>query len=309
MQMTWFKDLNVPEIFGFLHNQVTPFEIPSSGIGSIYAWHILPTGTYRRYEQDLQQDASEFALDVTTRKSFSVLQKDPEALLIVHFHGAGGSVGSGYRCPNYRALCAGHPDKIHVLAFDYRGSGRSKGVPTERSVIVDAISVSLGTAVNIAIAEHYSHQKPPVSFVGHVLTVPFVDVPTLVSTYSVAGTVPILGLVAKWSTRDRIASYVKNNEANKMPCQITIIHAEDDYDIPWTHTPQLFWHAVDASQAGEIAFEELGEVKAKSKVDLGYAEILKYGLHDVIMGNPIISLTVLRVFEVHAGRASSLCNN
>lgn len=23
IQMTWFKDLNVPEIFGFLHNQVT----------------------------------------------------------------------------------------------------------------------------------------------------------------------------------------------------------------------------------------------------------------------------------------------
>jgi abhydrolase domain-containing protein 12 len=25
IQMTWFKDLNVPEIFGFLKNQVTPF--------------------------------------------------------------------------------------------------------------------------------------------------------------------------------------------------------------------------------------------------------------------------------------------
>jgi abhydrolase domain-containing protein 12 len=25
IQMTWFKDLNVPETFGFLKNQVTPF--------------------------------------------------------------------------------------------------------------------------------------------------------------------------------------------------------------------------------------------------------------------------------------------
>jgi abhydrolase domain-containing protein 12 len=27
IQMTWFKDLNVPEMFGFLHNQATSFSI------------------------------------------------------------------------------------------------------------------------------------------------------------------------------------------------------------------------------------------------------------------------------------------
>lgn len=37
-------------------------------------------------------------------------------------HGAGGTVGSGYRVLNYRALSAGHPLKVHVLTFDY---GRS----------------------------------------------------------------------------------------------------------------------------------------------------------------------------------------
>ena len=29
-QMTWFKDLNVPETFGFLRNQVTLFSIKTS---------------------------------------------------------------------------------------------------------------------------------------------------------------------------------------------------------------------------------------------------------------------------------------
>jgi abhydrolase domain-containing protein 12 len=29
MQMTWFQDLDVPETFGFLRNQVTPFAIKS----------------------------------------------------------------------------------------------------------------------------------------------------------------------------------------------------------------------------------------------------------------------------------------
>jgi abhydrolase domain-containing protein 12 len=86
-----------------------------------------------------------------------------------------------------------------------------------------------------------------VIFAGHILTAPFVDVPTLVSTYSIAGTIPILGPVAKvpllfnflqkfirdqWSTKDRIANYVRANEANNRAYRITSLHAEDDDDIP-----------------------------------------------------------------------------
>lgn len=37
IQMTWFKDLNVPEIFGFLRNQVTPFSITTSDGERLYA--------------------------------------------------------------------------------------------------------------------------------------------------------------------------------------------------------------------------------------------------------------------------------
>lgn len=234
-----------------------------------------------------------------------------------------------------------------VLTFDYRGSGRTPGTPSGRGIILDAISVvewalndakippsrilifsqPLGTAVNIAIAEHYAMQNPPTVFAGHILVAPFVDVPTLVSTYSVAGTIPILGPLArfptvfaylktfirdKWSTKDRIAQYVRCNEAGENEYRLTIVHAEDDYDIPWQHTPEVFWHAVNATTSEGISFEELDKTKLFSKQDLGAAgsvvewrtdhglireEILKYGLHDVIMGNPIISLAVMRIFE------------
>ncbi|KAI5199722.1 alpha/beta-hydrolase [Aureobasidium subglaciale] len=345
IQMTWGKDLDVPEIFGFLHNQVTPFEIKSASGEALYAWHILPTEAYRQHEQELLAQPSGLSPDVTSRLAFELLRDDPEAILVIHFHGAGGTVGSGYRCPNYRALSAGRPDKIHVLTFDYRGFGRSPGTPTESGLIVDALSVvqwamniaripptriiiysqSLGTAVNMAVAEHFALQEPPVVFAGHILTAPFVDVITLVSTYSVAGTFPLLGPVAKvpmlfnylrryiydkWSTKDRIASYVKANEINGLRYRITVIHAEDDYDIPWTHTPQLFWRAVSATKPTGISFEELELLKFKSRVDNGPAgsvaewktehgvireEILKYGLHDVIMGNPVVTLAVARI--------------
>ena len=234
------------------------------------------------------------------------------------------------------------------MTFDYRGFGRSKGsTPSERSISRDAIAVadwainvagipparilifgqSLGTAVSLATLEYFALQSPPVVFAGTVLVAPFVDVPTLVATYRVAGTIPILSPLArfpllfrylstfirdKWLSKDRIAEYIRANEANREKYRITIIHAEDDYDIPWHHTETVFWHAVNATTPEGIGYEELHEVKRKARRDLGAAgtimewrtrngvireEILKYGLHDVVMGNPVITMAVMRIFE------------
>ena len=345
IQMTWFKDLNVPESFGFLRSQTTPFAINSSAGGPLYAWHILPIELYRQHEAALLAEPSGFATNITSRFAFKLLRDDPDARLIIHMHGAAGTVGSGYRVPNYRALSAGQPKKIHVLTFDYRGFGRSPGTPSERGLCLDAISVvewamqvagvppsrilifsqSLGTAVNLAVSEHFALQSPPIVFAGGILVAPFVDVPTLVATYRVAGTIPILSPLArfpllfnylstfikeKWLSKDRIASYIRANEANGEKYQLTLIHAEDDYDIPSHHTEVVYWHAVNATLPRGITYEEFLERRQKSRNDLGAAgsvmdwrtengvireEILKTGLHDVIMGNPVISLAVMRI--------------
>src|SRR5271168_2206552 len=94
-------------------------------------------------------EPSGFVLDITSRLAFKLLRNDPDARLILHMHGAAGTVGSGYRAPNYRALSAGRPEKIHVLTFDYRGFGRSSGTPSERGIILDAIAV-VDWATNVA---------------------------------------------------------------------------------------------------------------------------------------------------------------
>ena len=93
---------------------------------------------------------------------------------------------------------------------------------------------------------------------------------------------------------------------------MTLIHAEDDYDILSHHTEVLFWHAVNAMVPRGVTYEELEEVKDKLKRDLGAAgsvmewrtkhgvvreEVLKTGLHDVIMGNPVVTMAVMRTFE------------
>ena len=347
IQMTWFKDLDVPEVFGFLRSQTTPFHISSPTGGRLYAWHILPIGLYRLHEPTLVAEPPGFASDFTSRFAFKLLRDDPDARLIIHMHGAGGTVGSGYRVPNYRALSAGQPQKIHVLTFDYRGFGRSSGTPSERGICVDAIAVidwatevagipasrilifsqSLGTAVALAVSEHFALQSPPKVFAGAILVAPFVDVPRLVATYRVAGSIPLLSPLArfpllfnylstfiqdKWSSKDRIAQYIRANEANEEKYQLTLIHAEDDYDIPFHHTELVFWHAVSATMPQGITYDKLEEVKYESKRDLGAAgstmewrtkngvireEILKTGLHDVVMGNPVITMAVMRMFE------------
>lgn len=346
IQMTWFKDLDAPESFGFLRNQVTPFFFKSPDGERLYAWHILPIELYRKHEEVLLAEPTGLISDITSTYAFRLLRDDPEARLVIHMHGAGGTVGSGYRVPNYRALSAGQPGKIHVLTFDYRGFGRSSGVPTESGILLDAMTViewasqvagipssrivifgqSLGTAVSIAVSNHFALQSPPVVFAGTILVAPFVNVATLVSTYRVAGTIPILSPLVKfprlfsyltsfirdkWSSQDRIAQYVRANEGNGENYRLTVIHAEDDYDIPWDHTPMIYWHAVNATRSTGISYEDFEEVKRESKKDFGAAgstmewrtengvireEILKTGLHDVIMGYPIITMAVMRIF-------------
>ncbi|TVY44422.1 Monoacylglycerol lipase ABHD12 [Lachnellula cervina] len=305
--MTWFRDLDVPEMFGFLYNQVTPFSITVSDGEALYAWHVLPLELYREHEASLIDEPSGFVSNITSSLAFKLLRDDPEARLVLHFHGAGGTVGSGYRPPNYRALSAGQPRKIHVLTFDYRGFGRSKGAPSESSMIRDALAVvhwamnvagippsrilvfgqSLGTAVSIAVSEHFALQSPPVLFAGTVLVAPFVDVMSLMATYRVAGAIPLVSPLADYDPR------------------------RGRLDISWHHTPKLFWHAVNATIPAGITYHELEEMKDERKKDLGAAgsfmewrtengvireEILKHGLHDVIMGYPIISLAVMRIF-------------
>ena len=347
IQMTRFKDLNAPETFGFLRNQGTPFSVTTPDGEQLHAWHVLPVELYRKHEASLLDEPVGLVSDIKSRVGFQILRDDPNSRLVIHMHGAGGTIASGYRVPNYRALSAGHPGKIHVLAFDYRGFGNSTGSPSEKGLIVDALAIvdwvmnvagippsrivifgqSMGTAVAIAVSKHLATQNPPIVLAGTILVAPFVDVATLVSTYRVAGTIPILSPIArfpvlfkslqrfirdKWLSKDCIAEYVQANELNRETYRLTIIHAEDDYDIPWNHSQLLFWHAVNASLPNGISYDELEQKKLGSKKDLGAAgsvmewvapngvirqEILKTGLHDVVMGYPIISMAVMRFFE------------
>lgn len=89
-----------------------------------------------------------------------------------------------------------------------------------------------------------------------------------------------------------------------------MIHAEDDYDIPWKHTRTLFWHAVNGTESAGVSEEELDLKRRELGRDCGAAgsvmewktdkgvireEIIKHGLHDVVMGYPVVTMALMRM--------------
>ncbi|KAI0156553.1 alpha/beta-hydrolase [Xylariaceae sp. FL1272] len=305
--LTWFQDVNIPEQWGFLRNQVTPFTLETADGHSVHAWHILPLRLYREHEARLIHQSPGHAPDVTQTLGFRLLRDDPDALLVLYFHGAGGTLGSGWRPQSYRAMSALAPDKIHTVSVDYRGFGSSTGTPSEAGLLADASAVaewamnvagippsrivlfgqSLGTAVSVALALHYATQIEPVLFSGLVLVAPMANVQLLTATYTVAGVIPILGPVArfpkllawlntfirdKWRTDEKLACLVRAYEhfpVDALRYHITFVHAKDDYTIPWSHSDVNFWHAVNASTPAGVSIAHLEDIKAGSKLPLG----------------------------------------
>ncbi|EAQ85423.1 hypothetical protein CHGG_09437 [Chaetomium globosum CBS 148.51] len=271
---TGSQDVTVAEQWGFLPNQVTPFTLETPDSITLHAWHILPLGIYDKHQDELASQSG-LSGNITDRTSFKLLRDDPEALLVLYFHGAAGTLASGWRPQSYRAMSAAAPDKVHTVAIDYRGFGSSSGAPSERGLLTDAITVAEWAMQEAGIppssASSYSAslwelrleypsratrsavRTHPTLFAGLVLVAPFADVELLTSSY-------------------RIAGICEGMSGDGLKYHVTIIHAQDDYDIPWSHSDQLFWHAVNASRPNGIVFQDLEGEKAKGKKMLGPAE-------------------------------------
>ena len=132
------QQLGKPETYGYLHNQVVPFEVTSSDGDQLYAWLIIPLNKYLKHESELQRQRGNHEV---REKALELLADDSNNKLVVYFHGNAGTVGQTGRTEAYRSISAGNSDHIFVLAFDYRGFGYSPGQPTEYGLISDAITV------------------------------------------------------------------------------------------------------------------------------------------------------------------------
>ncbi|KAA8649029.1 alpha/beta hydrolase [Aspergillus tanneri] len=222
---TAWQDVNRVESFGFLKTQVQPFNLVTPDNETLYGWHLIPPHLCRDHEEELEaNEPSGPAKDYTKTPAFKLLANDPNARVVVSFHGNAAHLASAQRPDTYRMLLGlsepSHP--IHVFAIDYRGFGVSTGSPTEEGLITDGVSLinfltagplkispsrivilgqSLGTAVSAAVAERFAFGsldpsaiqpalKDPEPFAGVILVASFSNLTNLVESYSFKGITP-----------------------------------------------------------------------------------------------------------------------
>ncbi|CAI6309092.1 unnamed protein product [Periconia digitata] len=139
--LTWSQDVNIPEQWGFLRNQVTPFHLKTPDGETLKAWHILPLQTYHENIEELKREPIGLCESIKKSTSIKLLKEDPTAQLVIYFHGAAGTLGSGWRPQSYGAMSAAAPN-THVLAIDYRSFGSSTGWPSEAGLLTDALTLA-----------------------------------------------------------------------------------------------------------------------------------------------------------------------
>lgn len=208
--------------------------------------------------------------------------------------------------------------------MDYRGFGYSSGYPTEQGIITDAIATvnwalhvakipperivllgqSLGGAVAAAAAEHFSTLTPQPEFAGLILVAAFSNIPALMLTYNIGGFIPVLSplrpypilqrwfsnyITETWYTTQRLGNYVRKSAK----VHLTLIHAKNDFDIPWKHSDTLFYIAANATSEEGLTTHQVDSMK--KTVDLGEAGWIHTWNAG---GNKLIRQEILR----HGGR-------
>jgi len=237
--------LHKPETLGFAPGRVHSMFLPTADGETVHTWHIRP-------------------LHSTSKTTLA----DPTSHLVVYLHGNAGTLASQGRRDFFHTMSA--LPNTHVLAIDYRGFGQSSGSPSEEGLITDGITAvkwaldqgidpsriaivgqSLGSAVCIATAERLTSMNIHVKAL--VLIAGFTSMPELLSTFRNGGAFPILGplqhypflqkwliktfLLDTWDTTNRLHLLVPklSNETS-----ILIIHAHNDYHIPYSHSVRLY---------------------------------------------------------------------
>jgi pimeloyl-ACP methyl ester carboxylesterase len=300
---------------------------------------MLPLGTYALHEDKLIKEPAGVRTDFRETLACNVLQQDPEARVIINFHGNAGHLADGHRIQIYRSLTNLSP-KVHIIAIDYRGFGYSTGSPHEAGVIADGITVvnyilslgippsriillgqSLGTAITSGVALHFANRDAslkllpqtdnqalndlfmnssvvvghsrtqPTNFAAVILIASFPSLPKLLLTYRMSGLIPLLSplrvypklqqwlvtfIQEDWPTSLRIAALVTSAATSQeRRLRLHLVHALDDWDIPWQNGEQNYeaaCHAL-ASASGEetigMVGMDLGEEGFKREAKLG----------------------------------------
>ncbi|KIJ60293.1 hypothetical protein HYDPIDRAFT_139443 [Hydnomerulius pinastri MD-312] len=242
---------DVPEKYGLAPGKTANLKIATPDNHTLGAWFILSDPLYQTIPFPPLPAAAEHAV--------------PEALAthptILFFHGNAATRALSVRVRQYCAFTSRL--QANVLAIDYRGFGDSQGTPSEDGLKTDGraawdwlisngakpddvliVGHSLGTAVASALAVGLSEDG--VRFKGTVLMSPFSSLHTLVDTYSIFGLFPImLPLTMIPRAAELYKTFLQHkfdtlSIITKVKVPVLIVHAEDDWDISYTHSDAIF---------------------------------------------------------------------
>lgn len=340
---TFYQDLNNTEQFGFLYHQIQPFTITTPDNVTLFAWHILPLHLYYKHELALREQP-DFGLKPYEEAVHSVglqlLLNDPQATVVVSFHGNAAHIASAYRPATYQQLMSSSTQKrpVHVVAFDYRGFGLSTGTPTETGVILDSISLlsaltgysnqvhksvepsqvilvgqSMGTFISTATYHEWVLKLGRAPFKALVLIAGFSSLTELLQSYSIKGLTPPLlspllayprlqqwvlsSLADKWDTRQKLVEVAQSPDVR---LDLTMMHARDDWEIPWREGRASWDGVLSAATNGSINFpRDLDREEWKSpdgKKHLRW-ERLRHGGHNRIPTSEQAKLAIMKLVE------------
>ncbi|KAI9510145.1 Alpha/Beta hydrolase protein [Russula earlei] len=268
LRLPLFARYEMPEKYDLAPFKTRDVRIHTADNETLGAWFTFADPFYVARKADLLSPST--SADESIR---SALRAHPTILFL---HGNGGTRAVAPRVRHYQAFAARL--RANILAPDYRGFGDSTGAPSEVGLVLDAraswdwlrshgappesilvVGNSLGTAVGVQLVsaleaealggnEQYRKEGEPHEIPrGLVLLAPFSNVETLLDTYYVAGLVPLL---APLRIFPYIGSFIKSFLVHRfdtltrvvvgLKLPLLIVHAENDWDIPHSHSQTLF---------------------------------------------------------------------
>lgn len=186
----------------------------------------------------LTYDSFELPVDSDSTVTGWIVESDPQAPWVLHFHGNGGNISA--RVDHLKLL---HSLGFNAVVFDYRGYGKSKGKPSEAGLVRDGLAVVkylkeekhvnkryliyFGESLGGGVAAEVAEKEPPQAM---ILKSTFTSVPDMGKELYPFLPANLL-LRTRFDTKDRISRFLFPK---------LIIHSRSDTIVPFDHGQRLY---------------------------------------------------------------------
>ncbi|KAI0292466.1 Alpha/Beta hydrolase protein [Multifurca ochricompacta] len=248
----FFCQYGLPERYDLAPFKTHNVRIHTSDNETLGAWFTLADPFYVSHKADLFTPTSSSSEELIR----SALRAHPTILFL---HGMGATRAYRTRVQHYQTFASRL--QANVLAPDYRGFGDSTGTPSEAGLTLDAraawdwlrergalpeniliVGNSLGTGVAAEWGGETRREQPR----GVVLLAAFSNIETLLDTFYVLKIVPLLvplrpfPYISGFLKRFLIHRFDSLAKVVELRVPLLLVHAEDDWDIPYSHSQTLF---------------------------------------------------------------------